>query len=112
MFNASANAAAVGRVNKRVKDRHNAAYREVFSTEEGRAFISEMIEMSHFYEPVETPEHEGMRQLVACIRREALSLGLFDKWQQAEKEAADFAYEMRTMIEQSESKEEEEDYGL
>lgn len=110
MFNASANAAAVGRVNRRVKDRHNAAYREVFSTEEGRAFISEMIEMSHFYEPVETPEHEGMRQLVACIRREALSLGLFDKWQQAEKEAADFQQEMRTMIEQSESK--EEDYGL
>jgi hypothetical protein len=110
MFNASANAAAVGRVNRRVKDRHNAAYREVFSTEEGRAFISEMIAISNFYEPVENPEQEGMRRLVASIRQEALSLGLFDKWQQAEKETADFQQEMRTMIEQSESK--EEDYGL
>jgi hypothetical protein len=93
-----------------VKDRHNAAYREVFSTEEGRAFISEMIAISNFYEPVENPEQEGMRRLVASIRQEALSLGLFDKWQQTEKETADFQQEMRTMIEQSESK--EEDYGL
>lgn len=110
MFNESVNAAAVSRVNRRVKDRHNAAYREVFSTEEGRAFISEMIAISNFYEPVENPEQEGMRQLVACIRREALSLGLFDKWQQVEKETADFQQEMKSMIEQSESK--EEDYGL
>lgn len=110
MFNASTNAAAVSRVNRRVKDRHNAAYRKVFSTEEGRAFISEMITLSNFYEPVENPEQEGMRRLVACIRREALSLGLFDKWQQAEKETADFQQEMKNLIEQSESK--EEDYGL
>lgn len=110
MFNASANAAAVSRVNRRVNDRRNAAYKEVFSTENGRAFISELIQMSDFYGAVEKPEHEGMRRLVACIRREALSLGLFDKWQQAEKETADFQQEMKTMIEQSESK--EEDYGL
>ena len=109
MFNASANAAAVGRVNRRVKERHRSTYTRVFSSPEGRAFVMELVEMCGFYEPVETPEQEGMRRVVATIRKEAVNLGLLDKWQHAEKETAEFQQEMRSMIEQTEAKEETED---
>lgn len=109
MFNASANAAAVGRVNRRIDERHRSTYTRVFSTKEGRAFIMELVEMCGFYEPVETPEQEGMRRIVASIRKEAVNLGLLDKWQHAEKETAEFQQEMRRIIEQTEAKEETED---
>lgn len=112
MFDANANAAAVGRVNRRIKERHRSAYVRVLETPEGRAFLMELAEICGLYEPVETPEAEGMRRVVVHIRKEVDNLGLIDKWQRAEKETADFKNEMKRMIEQTEQEEHEDGITL
>lgn len=109
MFDAKANAAAIGRVNRRNEERHRACYDRVFSTPEGRSFLMELAATCNLYDFVETPEAEGARRVVVAIRKEAESLGLIDKWHLAENEAADFRKEMQAMLEQTETKEDTED---
>lgn len=109
MFDERANAAAVKRVARRINERHKTAFDRVLSSEAGRAFLMELAENCHLYDNVESPEDEGARRVVVAIRNEAESLGLIDKWQQAEKEAADFRLETKNMLSQTESKEEYSD---
>ena len=110
MFDSEANAAAVGRVNRRIKERHRSAYNRVLESIEGRAFLMELAELCGLYEPCDTPEAEGMRRVVVHIRKEVENLGLIDKWQIAEKETADFKMEMKRMLEQTEQEEEKHEF--
>lgn len=112
MFNATSNAAAVSRVNKRIKERHRDTYERMFSTPAGRAFLMELAISCHYYDNVETPEEEGARRIIVALRKEAVSMGLIDKWQLAEKEAADFQSEMKLIIEQTEAKEEDDGFEI
>lgn len=107
MFDAESNAAAVKRVNRKVNDRVRRAYEHIFKSPDGRAFIAGISEACHMYDDVTSPEEEGARRMALNIRRQAVTLGLWDEWQQAEKEAADFREEMRKILAQTEAKEEE-----
>ena len=111
MFDTEQYAAAVNRVNRKVKERVEQSYRFIFENPEGRAFIAGMIEACKLYEKVETPEEEGARRLALNVRRIAEMHGLLDMWQLAEKEAADFREETKEILEQTEAKE-EENYGI
>jgi hypothetical protein len=105
MFDAKANAAAIDRVNKKRNDRARRAFKFIFKSPEGRAFINDLAETCHMYDATRNIADEGARLIALMLRERAIEYGYFKEWQLAERESREFQTEIKRMLEQTEVKE-------
>lgn len=112
MFNADADAKTSDRVNKKTEERTRAAYHYVMRSKDGRAFLSVLMDIFGLYEPCENEVAEGTRRAALSIRNTALNLGYIKEWQKMEAEKETFVEEIKTMLDQTAAKEDNEDEDI
>lgn len=106
MYDPYAAAKAAKRVERRNKEQLRAGYNYLLAEQSGRWLLSSLLSRCKLYDPISSPEDEGARRVAVMLRSDIEAMGLFEKWQKAEKEYAAYKEEINHMLEQTEAKEE------
>lgn len=101
-------AKAAKRVERKNQAQLRAGYYHLLADPMGRWLLSSIVSRCKLYEPVNSPEEEGIRRVALMIRNDIETLGLMNRWQEAEREYAAYNQEIMHMLEQTEAKEETE----
>jgi hypothetical protein len=108
MYDQYAAAKAAKRVERKNQAQLRAGYYHLLADPMGRWLLSSIVSRCKLYDPVNSPEEEGTRRVALMIRNDIETLGLMNRWQEAEREYAEYNQEIMHMLEQTEAKEENE----
>lgn len=110
MHDLERNAFNMERTRRKNERRNKKAFEHVLCSEEGRVFLSFLMNIGKLYDAIDTPEEEGARRMLLILRDKAAEYGLMDKWRQSEKEADAFEAELQMMMREEEG--DEGEYAL